>query len=36
MFRSLSAFEAAFDRMAGGYFLVLALALAGAVVGIAL
>ncbi|MDI1364010.1 MAG: hypothetical protein PSX79_03970 [bacterium] len=36
MFRSLSAFEAAFDRMAGGYFLVLALALAGAVAGIVL
>ncbi|WP_425993725.1 hypothetical protein [Caulobacter sp. DWR1-3-2b1] len=34
MFRSLSAFEAAFDRMAGGYFLVLALALAGAFIGV--
>ena len=34
MFRSLSAFEAAFDRMAGGYFLVLALALAGAFMGV--
>lgn len=36
MFRSFAAFEAAFDRMAGGYFLVLALAVASAVVGIAL
>ena len=36
MLRSLSAFETAFDRLAGGYFLVLALALAGAFVGIVL
>lgn len=36
MFRSLTAFEAAFDRMAGGYFLVLALAVAAAVAGVVL
>lgn len=36
MFRSLSAFEAAFDRMAGTYFVVLALAVAGAIIGVAL
>ncbi|HQR88504.1 MAG TPA: hypothetical protein PLH31_04410 [Caulobacter sp.] len=36
MLRSLTAFEAAFDRMAGGYFLVLALAVAGAVAGVVL
>lgn len=36
MFRSLSAFEKAFDRLAGGYFLVLALAVAGSVAGLAL
>ncbi len=36
MFRSLPAFEAAFDHLAGGYFIVLALAVAGAFVGIAL
>ncbi|WP_421738474.1 hypothetical protein [Caulobacter sp.] len=36
MLRSLTAFETAFDRLAGGYFLVLALALAGAVSGLAL
>jgi len=36
MLRSLTAFETAFDRMAGGYFLVLAIALAGAVAGLTL
>ena len=36
MLRSLTAFEAAFDRLAGGYFLVLALAIAGAVAGVVL
>ena len=36
MFRSLNAFEAAFDRVAGGYFLVLALALGGAFAGVVL
>jgi hypothetical protein len=36
MFRALTAFETAFDRMAGGYFLVLAIALAGAVAGVTL
>ena len=36
MLRSITAFEAAFDRMAGGYFLVLALAVAGAVAGVVL
>lgn len=36
MLRSLTAFEAAFDRMAGGYFLVLALAVAGAVASVVL
>ncbi|WP_233243175.1 MULTISPECIES: hypothetical protein [unclassified Caulobacter] len=36
MLRSLTAFETAFDRMAGGYFLVLAIALAGAVAGVTL
>lgn len=34
--RTLAAFETAFDRVAGAYFMVLALAVAGAVVGIAL
>ncbi|MFC4441350.1 hypothetical protein [Caulobacter henricii] len=36
MLRSLNAFENAVDRLAGGYFLVLALALAGSVAGIVL
>lgn len=36
MLRYVNAFETAFDRLAGGYFLVLALAVAGAVVGVAL
>jgi hypothetical protein len=36
MLRSLSAFETAFDRVAGGYFVVLALAVAGALVGVVL
>jgi len=36
MFRSLTAFETAFDRMAGGYFVVLALAVAGALIGVVL
>lgn len=36
MFRSLKAFETTFDRLAGGYFLVLALAVAGAVAGVVL
>lgn len=36
MFRSLNAFETAFDRMAGAYFLVLALALGGAVASVVL
>ena len=36
MFRSLSAFETAFDRVAGGYFVVLALAVAGALIGVVL
>lgn len=36
MQRSLNAFEAAFDRLAGGYFLVIALGVAAAVAGVAL
>lgn len=36
MFRSLSAFENAFDRVAGGYFVLLALAVAGALIGVVL
>ena len=36
MLRSLKAFESTFDRLAGGYFLVLALAVAGAVAGVVL
>jgi hypothetical protein len=36
MFRSLTAFETAFDRVAAGYFVVLALAVAGALVGVVL
>ncbi|MDR6627021.1 hypothetical protein [Caulobacter segnis] len=36
MLRSLNAFETAFDRLAGAYFLVLALAIAGAVIGVVL
>ena len=34
--RSLNAFENAFDRLAGGYFLVIALAVAAAVAGVVL
>jgi hypothetical protein len=36
MLRYVNAFENAFDRLAGGYFLVLALAVAGAVLGVVL
>jgi hypothetical protein len=36
MLRSFSAFETALDRMAGGYFVVLALAVAGALVSVVL
>ena len=36
MQRSLNAFEVAFDRLAGGYFLVIALGVAAAVAGVAL
>jgi len=36
MLRSLKALETTFDRLAGGYFLVLALAVAGAVAGVVL
>jgi|UPI000310DE0C hypothetical protein len=36
MLRSLNAFESAFDRLAGGYFLVIALAVAAAVAGVVL
>ena len=34
--RTLNAFENAFDRMAGGYFLVIALGVAAAIVGVVL
>jgi len=34
--RTLNAFETAFDRMAGGYFLVIALGVAAAIVGVGL
>jgi hypothetical protein len=36
MFRSLNAFESAFDRLAGGYFLVIALGVAAALASVAL
>jgi hypothetical protein len=36
MQRMLNAFETAFDRMAGGYFLVLALGVAASVAGVSL
>jgi hypothetical protein len=36
MSRSLIAFEGAFDRLAGGYFVVLGLMVAGALVGVVL
>ncbi|MDB5455858.1 MAG: hypothetical protein JWP92_1443 [Caulobacter sp.] len=36
MFRSLTAFEGAFDRVAAGYFVVLGLMVAGALVGVTL
>ena len=36
MQRTLNAFETAFDRLAGGYFLVIALGLAAAVAGVTL
>ncbi|USQ98602.1 hypothetical protein [Caulobacter sp. RL271] len=34
--RTFNAFETAFDRLAGGYFLVIALGVAAALVGVAL
>lgn len=36
MQRTLNAFETAFDRLAAGYFLVIALSVAAAVVGVAI
>jgi len=36
MQRTLNAFETAFDRLAAGYFLVIALGVAAAVVGVAI
>jgi hypothetical protein len=36
MQRTLNAFETAFDRLAGGYFLVIALGVAAAVAGVVL
>ncbi|NQE63014.1 hypothetical protein E1H18_3270 [Caulobacter sp. RHG1] len=34
MNRTLNAFESAFDRMAGVYFIVMALAVAGGIIGV--
>ena len=34
--RTFNAFETAFDRLVGGYFLVIALGVAAALVGVAL
>ena len=36
MQRTLNAFETAFDRLAAGYFLVIAVGVAAAVVGVAI
>lgn len=36
MLRYVTAFENAFDRLAGGYFLVIAMAVAAAVAGVVL
>lgn len=36
MHRSLNAFESAFDRLAGGYFLAIAISVAVAVAGVVL
>lgn len=36
MQRTLNAFEATFDRLAAGYFLVIALGVAAALIGVAI